>query len=230
MDIVLESLLAGAANASGSVVVIDVFRAFTTAAVAFANGASHILMVATVEEALALKSSNVVQICMGEVGGRKPEGFDFGNSPSELLRASFSGAAIVQRTSAGTQGVTIAARRSDRLYAGSFVTANATARTLRRGQPDHVTLVAMGDNGTVRTTEDELCALHLRNVLEGRPGDPDAIRRVILAGREAERFRDPARPHLPLEDLDIALSFDRYDFAIRIELENDRPVARMEPA
>jgi len=230
MEIVLESLLAGAEKASGSVVVIDVFRAFTTAAVAFANGASHIVMVATVEEALALKSSNVVQFCMGEVGGRKPDAFDFGNSPSEILRASFSGAAIAQRTSAGTQGITVAARRSDRLYAGSFVTAKATARALRRGRPDRVTLVAMGDNGVVRTTEDELCALHLRNLLEDRPGDPDAIRRVILAGREAERFRDPARPHLPAADPDIALDFDRYDFAVRVRLENDRPVARMEPA
>jgi len=180
MDIVLESLLAGAEKATGSVVIIDVFRAFTTAAVAFANGASHIFMVATVEEALSLKYSNVVQVCMGEVGGRKPEAFDFGNSPFELLSASLSGAAIAQRTSAGTQGVTIAARQSDRLYAGSFVTAHATARALRRGQPDRVTLVAMGDNGIVRTTEDELCALHLRNLLEDRPGDPDAIRRVIL--------------------------------------------------
>ena len=86
----------------------------------------------------------------------------------------------------------------------------------------------MGNNGTVRTDEDELCALHLRNLLEDRPGDPEAVRRVILAGREAERFRDPTRSHLLLGDLDVALDIDRYGFAVRIKLESGVPVARME--
>ena len=50
MDIRIESLLEGAARASGVVAIIDVFRAFTTAAVALANGATRITMVASVEE------------------------------------------------------------------------------------------------------------------------------------------------------------------------------------
>ena len=57
MEISIYSLLEGARRATGSVVVIDVFRAFTTAAVALANGASNIVMVSTVEEALALRES-----------------------------------------------------------------------------------------------------------------------------------------------------------------------------
>jgi 2-phosphosulfolactate phosphatase len=86
----------------------------------------------------------------------------------------------------------------------------------------------MGDNGLKRTDEDELCAIHLRNRLEGRLGDPNAIRRLILAGGEVGRFHDSARPYLHPEDVDIALDIDRYDFAIRIEFESGRPVARME--
>lgn len=228
MDVLIDSLLAGAARATGNVAVIDVFRAFTTAAVALANGVCQILMVSTIEEALALRGSGAAQLCMGEVRGRKPVGFDFGNSPSELLGTALQGATIAQRTSAGTQGIIAAAGGADRLYAASLVTASATARALRAGTPDRVTIVAMGDNGTIRTNEDELCALHLRNLLEGRPGDPEAIRRLILAGGEVERFRDPARPHLPFGDLDIALEIDRYAFAIRVELQAGRPVARME--
>jgi phosphosulfolactate phosphohydrolase-like enzyme len=54
LETVLESLLAGAQKATDSVAVIDVFRAFTTAAVAIANEASHIVMVGSVEEALML--------------------------------------------------------------------------------------------------------------------------------------------------------------------------------
>jgi 2-phosphosulfolactate phosphatase len=86
----------------------------------------------------------------------------------------------------------------------------------------------MGNNGIKRTDEDELCAIHLRNRLEGRPGDADAIRRLIIAGREVERFHDPARPYLHSEDVDIALDVDRYDFALRVNFEEGRPVARIE--
>ncbi len=230
VGVLVESLLAGAERATGSVAVIDVFRAFTTAAVALANGASHIVMVGTVEEAVALRTSGAADVCMGEVRGRKPDEFDLGNSPFELLTVSLAGATIVQRTSAGTQGVVAAARGANRLYAASLVTASATARALHSGPPDHITLVAMGDNGTVRTDEDELCALHLRNLLEGRPGDPEAVRRVILAGGEAGRFRDPTRSHLLPGDLEVALDIDRYGFAVRVRLEAGRPVARMERA
>jgi 2-phosphosulfolactate phosphatase len=228
-EIRIESLLEGAARATGAVAIIDVFRAFTTAAVVLANGASRIVMVGTVEEALSLRDKGVGQICMGEVGGRAPAGFDFGNSPVEVSSVDFGGKAIIQRTGAGTQGI-VAARQAENLYAASLVTAKATARALGREVSDRITLVAMGNRAIVRTDEDELCALHLRNLLEGREGDTEAVRRVILASSEAARFHDPARPYLHRGDLDIALDIDRYDFAIRVTMEEGRPVGRMERA
>src|ERR1700761_1248876 len=57
MEISIHSLLEGATRATGSVAVVDVFRAFTTAAVALANGALSIVMVRTVEEAVALRDA-----------------------------------------------------------------------------------------------------------------------------------------------------------------------------
>lgn len=227
MEIRIESLLAGATHATGVVAIIDVFRAFSTAAVALANGASRIIMVGSVEEALALRDRGVGQSCMGEVHGQAPAGFDFGNSPFAVSTVDFQGASIIQRTSAGTQGIA-AAGHADRRYAASLVTAKATARRLRAGKPTRITLVAMGKNALERTDEDELCALHLRNLLEGRPGDSNAVRQMILAGGEAARFRDPDPPHLDPRDLDIALDVDRYDFAIRVRLEDGCPVARKE--
>jgi 2-phosphosulfolactate phosphatase len=109
-----------------------------------------------------------------------------------------------------------------------LVTATATARAILAGSPKQITLVAMGDNGINRTDEDEVCAIHLRNRLEGRPGDRRAVQRLILAGGEVARFHDPTRPHLHPEDVDIALDIDRYDFAIRVKYEDGRPVARIE--
>ena len=46
------------------------------------------------------------------------------------------------------------------------------------------------------------------------------------SGGEVARFHDPARPHLHPEDVEIALDIDRYDFAIRVTVEDGRPVAR----
>jgi len=227
VKIIVDSLLAGAEKAAGAVAVIDVFRAFTTAAVVLANGASRIIMVGSVEEALALRASGAVQLCMGEVGGVAPPEFDFGNSPFEVAPQDFTGKVVAQRTSAGTQGI-VAARGAEALYATSLVTARSTARALAAAGTDRITLIAMGHEGVERTDEDELCALHLRNLLEGRAGDPDAVRRAILAGKEAARFLDPTSGHGHPRDLDIALDIDRYDFAVRVTLEGGRPVARME--
>jgi len=178
---------------------------------------------------IKLREAGIGQTCMGEVRGRAPQGFDFGNSPFEVSTVDFRGKTIIQRTSAGTQGIVEAATKAERLYAASLVTSEATVRALLSASPDQTSLVAMGDNGLSRTDEDELCAIHLRNHLEGRPGDAEAVRRLILAGGEVGRFHDPSRPYLHPEDVEIALDIDRYDFAVRVDFEDGRPVARIEP-
>jgi len=228
MEISIDSLLSGAKSARGAVVIIDVFRAFTTAAVALARGAAKIIVVGSVEEALALRAAGIGQLCMGEVGGRAPQGFDFGNSPFEASQAQVNGLTIIQRTSAGTQGI-VSATEAAQLYAGSLVTAKATARALLRHSPHQITLVAMGNDGVTRADEDELCAIHLRNLLEGRPGAASGVCEVILAGSRTADFHDPSKPHLHPDDLEIALDIDRYDFAVRITHEDGRAIARIEP-
>lgn len=226
MKIVVDSLLEGAERARGAVVIIDVFRAFTTAAVMLANGAARIIMVGSVEEAVGLRASGIGQVCVGEVDRLAPEAFDFGNSPYAVSGVDFTGKTIIQRTSAGTQGI-VTARHAGTMFAGALVTARATADVLRGAGADLVTLVAMGKNGVGRTDEDELCALHLRNLLEGRSGDREAVRQVILAGGEAPRFLDPAGRDSHPGDLEIALDVDRHDFAVAVAIEDGRPVARM---
>ncbi len=61
-------------DVDGAVVVVDVIRAFTTAACAFAAGADAIYLVATVEEALAFKHRTPGALAVGEVGGHRPGG------------------------------------------------------------------------------------------------------------------------------------------------------------
>jgi 2-phosphosulfolactate phosphatase len=225
MEIRIESLIEGARRARGTVVIVDVFRAFTTAAVALARGASRIVMVAEPHEALALREKGVGEICVGEVNGVRPEGFDFGNSPYEMTQASLEDKVVIQSTRAGTTGVAAAAQ-AEAVYGASFVVADATARAVLRDNPSYVTIVAMGWNAQVRTDEDELCALYLRNLIQGRRPDANAVRKLVLDSGEVAKFRDPSQPHFHPEDLDMALEIDEYDFAVRIVREDGLLIAR----
>jgi 2-phosphosulfolactate phosphatase len=224
MEIRIDSLLDGARRAQGAVVIVDVLRAFTTAAVALARGAEKIVLVASVHEALALRARGAGQLCMGEVDGKRPAGFDFGNSPWELSQADVRGRTLIHSTTAGTVGVT--AVQAESVWAAALVNAQATAQMFRREAPPLVTLVAMGAQARTRADEDELCVLYLRNLLEGRRPDHDAIRTLVRAAPEAQHYGDPMRPHFDPNDLEIALQIDSIPLAIQVQREADRLVAR----
>ena len=227
MEITVRSLIRGAQESQGIVVIIDVFRCFTTEAVAFDRGAEKIILVSEIEEARELRERGLGQILMGEVGGKRPEGFDYGNSPSELMYANLSGKTIIQSTRAGTVGVTNVSE-ADVIYGGSLAVAGATARAIASHKPEKVSLVAMGLEGKVKADEDEQCALYLRNLLQGRRPDKDSVRALILAGEESQKYDDPSLPQWPPEDRMMALDIDSHNFALRIAREDDLFVARPE--
>jgi 2-phosphosulfolactate phosphatase len=72
------AMLETCSRSKNTVVVIDVFRAFSTAAYAFGAGADSITLVSGVKEALELKIAIPGALVMGEVGGVKVEAFDSG--------------------------------------------------------------------------------------------------------------------------------------------------------
>ena len=143
MEIRVGSLVRDAREATGAAIIIDVFRAFTTAAIAFDHGAKDITLVAEVEEALALRERGIGDVLMGEVDGKRPEGFDYGNSPYEVSQVDFTGKSIVQSTRAGTVGVAAAAN-ADTIYLGSLAVAQATVRAVVADGPPIVSIIAMG--------------------------------------------------------------------------------------
>jgi 2-phosphosulfolactate phosphatase len=217
------------AAARGAVVVIDVIRAFTTAAYAFAAGAREIVLVASVEDAFALRERRPGLRVMGEVGGFPPPGFDYGNSPSAFLDADLHGVGLIHRTTAGTQGV-VRSTGAQWLYVASFVNASATVRALRRVAPPSVTLVSTGPEG-----EDEACAKHLEALLAGRTPSPDWV--ASVAGFGEQRFEDPAFAALAATkgarqfraDIPCCMALDRFGFAMRVSRSDGLLVAHPEP-
>ena len=104
MQIDILDLIEGARQARGLTVIIDVFRAFSTACYVVRNGARQIIPVGDVDLAYQLKQQNPNYVLMGERKGKKLPGFDYGNSPTEIQSIDFSGKTVIQTTSAGTQG------------------------------------------------------------------------------------------------------------------------------
>lgn len=212
-------LLQGAREAEGVVVIIDVFRAFTVAAYAAALGAHPLVAVAGAHEALALRARHPDAVLSGEQGGWQLEGFDFGNSPGDLLRAAASGRALqgrpfVQRTSSGTQGVTHSAQAS-RVFAASLVNAVATARVIRRLDPPLVTLVAMGRLASARAEEDEVCAEAIEAHLSGRQWPAAKRLEELVRTCRVQEILGGSLPYFPPSDVALCLAWDLFPFALR---------------
>lgn len=211
-------------TAQGVVIVIDVLRAFSTAAYAFSRGAKEVLLVSTVDEALSLKSAIPHSKAMGEVGGLRPDGFDFGNSPTYIDQADLSGITMIHRTSAGTQGV-VRSQGADLLLASSFVVADATARYVSSRTVSEITFVITGRayNGG---DDDLACAEYLENLLKGNQADVQPYIKRVMESKDAFPHLDPAQRDFPLSDLDYCSQVDKFDFAMPITREEGMFIMR----
>ena len=209
----------GALRAEGLTVVIDVFRAFTTAAYVMHNGAETIHPVETVEDAFKLKREHPDWLLMGEVDGVKVEGFDYGNSPHQVKAEDFTGKTLIQRTSAGTQGI-ILAHNADELLLGSFVTADAIVDYIRGRYPEVVSLVAMGWNGRENTPEDEYLAEYIEMKLQGRTPDFKEMKMKIRESSHGAKFFDLEKPEFIEGDFHSAMDLNRFNFVLRVSREN----------
>jgi 2-phosphosulfolactate phosphatase len=77
---------------------------------------------------------------MGERGGKKQEGFDYGNSPTEIENVDFSHKTVIMTTGAGTRGLNMACNASE-IITGSFVNAKAVMRYIQQSSYDEVNLL-----------------------------------------------------------------------------------------
>jgi len=211
----------GARAARGHAVIIDVLRAATTAAHALAAGAPFVALVATAEEAFALRRERWPDALLaGEIGGRPIDGFDLGNSPSAIARLDLAARPVLLRTSSGTQGV-VAARDAERVLFCGLVVARATVDYLIGRGADPVGIVAMGSPGGPDGPEDEACAEHLERLLTGRPTDPADVVARVRASPAAAQALDPAIDWIVPDDLDAATDLDRFPFAMVVAREPD---------
>lgn len=226
MEIRIDRLIEGSKRADGLVVVIDVFRAFSLECWLYGMGAREIRPVGRIEDALAWRGKDPDCILIGERGGRKLDGFDFGNSPSTVVPEAVRGKRIIHTTSAGTQGVTNAVR-AEEILTGCFLNARAVADYIRKKAPDRVTLVGMGKAGLEPAEEDEFCALYLKSLLEGQETQDADDRLKALRTGGGRHFFDPDLQEVyPEKDFWMCIDRDRFDFVIRIEKDADGLISK----
>jgi len=213
-------LLDGAKEARGITVIIDVFRAFSTACYAFNSGAVRIIPVASINTAYRIKKQNPGFILMGEREEQKPPGFDFGNSPAQLLNADLKGKTLIHTTSSGTQGIEAAVNASE-IITGSFVNAGAIVSYIKKQNPELVSLVCMGYACEYPTDEDTLCAEFLKNELTGVTSNYPEMVKIIREGSGSRFFEPENQEWSPKEDFNLCLNLNHFNFVLKYNRGSD---------
>jgi 2-phosphosulfolactate phosphatase len=214
VEVAIHDFVAGSREARGLAIVIDVFRAFSLACYAV-DGGARVVPVAAIDAAVALRERHPQWLLAGERHARQLPGFDFGNSPAQIVAADLRGRTLVHTTHAGTQGLTNAIH-ADEVLTGSLVNAQALVRYAQRRQPAVVSIVRMGHEARERCAEDDLCAELLAARLAGHPYDTATIRERLRVAPAAAKFFDPAAPWAPERDFELCTDVDRFDFVLRL--------------
>lgn len=198
-------------------IVIDVIRAFTVAHIAFVRGAREILLVNTVEEAMALKAAHPGYILAGEINGLGIAGFELDNSPYRFSLAELSGRTLVQKTTNGVKA-TLAALKARHVFVTGFSNASQTACHVR-GLLAASRLCRVNVIASHGLDDDDLaCAEYIRDqILQRYSVSPDSVVRRIRNSRPAAKFLATVPNAFQPRDLDFCTRVLDSDFVMEVD-------------
>ncbi len=142
-------------------IVVDVLRASSTIVTLFERGCDSVYTASSVSGAWSLAREKGLLIG-GERDGLPLEGFDFGNSPSELQGIDLDGKSVVLTTTNGTKAVRKAAS-SEAVLIGCFLNASACCKKaleIAEERGAGVGIVCAGEKGKF-VLDDAFCAGYL---------------------------------------------------------------------
>lgn len=224
-----RSDLAHGHELEGVVVVIDVLRAFSTAAYAFAAGARAVVAAHSVDEIEPLRRRHDPSITVGaQAGGRPVAGLDYGNSPASLAPLNLAGVTVIEYSAGGVRGL-LDCDHAAVVLAGSLVCARATAQYIRALDPAVVTFVITGLWTDRDGDEDHACADLIESYLLGHVPNLQWYESRVSGSDFGRRFGLAEYPHLPAADLELCAAADRFDFAMPMRHVDDRLVIEPVP-
>nr|WKN38245.1 2-phosphosulfolactate phosphatase [Tunicatimonas sp. TK19036] len=208
------------------VVVVDVLRASSTMVTAFAHGLERLMPVAYVEGCLALQ--RLGYLSAGERDGAKVEGFNFGNSPYDVMDKSLEGKSLAMTTTNGTLAIE-RAKDARKLLIGTFLNMSAVVKYLQK-LDEPVLVMCAGWKGYINL-EDTLFAGALVSALKETheiQGDSsltaqllyesskDNLLEVVSQASHAQRLKDLSAD----KDMRYCLQIDEYDVVPVLESEH----------
>ncbi len=213
------SLEASTPDLSCVSVIIDVFRAFTTAAYVLERYPTTYMMT-TQSEVISRLASNLMNPLMI---GKAEQGTDIiyhiPNSPTRVQGTEITNRNILHRTAAGAKGILLA-QNADIVLAVGLVNADATVEYIKTLTNPKITIIPMGHEGTTPSLEDHLCALYMEGLIYGEKINLTPFMPVLREG-SGQYFFSEDQWQYPCEDFECCLETGRFDFAIQAMVQDD---------
>ena len=203
---------------NGFTIVVDVLRAFSVSYFINANNPKKYIVVDSIEQAFKLKNSIVDSLVIGERQGIKIEGFDFGNSPTEIIYQDFTNKTIIHTTTAGTKGL-IVQKITNEVVAGSFVNANALVEYINKKKINVVNIYCTAPRNVTNGEEDYYFADYLKSVLLGNILDFITIVEQLKLGT-GKGFSENG--FAPYSDFVYCMELNKFDKILKKKIVNDQ--------
>ncbi len=200
MHIFIKSCLSGAQNARGLVVIIDVISASSTIVNLFEASVKTVIPVNSMKKAKELKKQHKDSLICAEMRHRI-RGIDLLNSPR--ITKEVVGKTIIMKTNAGTKGL-LGAKKADKIVVGCFLNSQAIVEYIKKLKPNEVSLVPMGNSGKTPNTEDEACAVYLKELLQNKEVNFEKAKEKIIKGSLKNLLRSVITP----ENMDSVLQLN----------------------
>lgn len=195
----------------GFTVVVDVFRAFSTSYYIHSNNPVRYILTDSISEAKDLKSSIDNSLLIGERNGIKIEGFDYGNSPTEIMEQDFTKQTIIHTTSAGTKGL-IKQPINNEVIVGSFVNVKAIIDYIYTNKIEKVNIYCTAKKDSLYGEEDYLFAEYLRSKLLNKNISFEDIV-VRLRNSSGKGFKKDG--FAPYTDFLFCMDIDRFNYILK---------------
>ncbi len=202
---------------SGFTIVVDVFRAFSVSYYIDNNNPEKYIISESIEHSMMLKDEFPASILIGERKGIKVDGFEYGNSPTEILGKDFSENTVIHTTTAGTKGLLLQPIENE-VVVGSFVNSKALLDYIKLKEIEKVNIYCTARKRNNSGEEDYLFAEYFKQQLLGEKSEFDSIVPCLREG-SGKKFSDPG--FAPYSDFLYCLDISRFNSILRRKIVDE---------
>lgn len=200
-------------------IVIDVFRAFTTASYVLNENPTSYIITTKSEVISKLAFESYAPLLIGKPEKGAVLVYDIPNSPTRVMDCEIRGKNIFHRTEAGAKGI-LEAEEFDIILAAGFVNAEATIKYIEHFLNPQLQIIPMGHEAQFPSLEDDICAHYINERLKGRTF---ALEPYYLELRESsgKYFFGEDQWQYPSQDFERCLQLNSFNFAVEANVKGD---------